>query len=79
MMEDWFTAGTFDDHPHRGIETVTMVLDGELEHRDNHGGHGALGPGDVQWMTAGRGVLHSEQPGRTGRVHTLQLWSTPPT
>jgi hypothetical protein len=74
MMEDWFAppAG-FPTHPHRGMETVTLVLEGSLEHRDHTGGHGVLNPGDVQWMTAGRGVMHSEMPG-PGGVHSLQLW-----
>jgi len=74
MAEDWFSppAG-FPDHPHRGMQTVTIVLEGGLEHRDHTGGHGVLGEGDVQWMTAGRGVVHSEMPGEKG-VHSLQLW-----
>ena len=74
MMEDWFAppAG-FPTHPHRGMETVTFVLEGSMEHRDHTGGHGVLNPGDVQWMTAGRGVMHSEMPGPDG-VHSLQLW-----
>jgi redox-sensitive bicupin YhaK (pirin superfamily) len=75
MAEDWFRApGGFEEHPHRGFETVTVVLEGKVEHRDNHGGHGVLGPGDVQWMTAGRGVLHSELPQGASTVHSLQLW-----
>jgi hypothetical protein len=73
LAEDWFVPGTFGDHPHRGIETVTFVIDGELEHRDNHGGRGVLGPGDAQWMTAGRGLIHCEES-HGPRVHTLQLW-----
>jgi redox-sensitive bicupin YhaK (pirin superfamily) len=74
MAEDWFAppAG-FPTHPHRGMETVTVVLEGSLEHRDHTGGHGVLSEGDVQWMTAGKGVLHSEMPG-PGGVHSLQLW-----
>ena len=74
MMEDWFAppAG-FPTHPHRGMETVTVVLEGALEHRDHTGGQGLLSEGDVQWMTAGKGVLHSEMPGPDG-VHSLQLW-----
>jgi redox-sensitive bicupin YhaK (pirin superfamily) len=74
MMEDWFQSGTFDFHPHRGIETVTYVLDGKLKHEDNHGGMGILGPGDVQWMTAGRGLIHSEDPLPGETVHSFQLW-----
>ena len=67
------------DHPHRGFETVTYMLEGEFEHRDSAGHSGKLRPGDVQWMTAGRGVLHSEMPSvRTmeqgGRVHGFQIW-----
>ncbi|HEX7153899.1 MAG TPA: pirin family protein [Thermoanaerobaculia bacterium] len=73
LMEDWFHPGTFGDHPHRGIETITYVIDGELSHRDNHGNHGVLRPGDAQWMTAGRGIIHSEEPSH-GEVHSLQLW-----
>jgi redox-sensitive bicupin YhaK (pirin superfamily) len=74
MAEDWFAppAG-FPTHPHRGIETVTFVLDGELEHADHTGGTGQLGEGDVQFMTAGGGVMHSEMPG-PGGVQSLQLW-----
>jgi redox-sensitive bicupin YhaK (pirin superfamily) len=69
----------FPDHPHRGFETVTMLLDGEFEHKDSHGNRGRLGPGDVQWMTAGAGVVHSEMPGadlraKGGRLHGFQLW-----
>ena len=52
------------DHPHRGFETVTYLLRGEMEHEDSAGHRGRLGPGDVQWMTAGRGVVHSEMPSR---------------
>lgn len=67
------------DHPHRGFETVTYVLSGDLQHKDSHGNAGRLRPGDVQWMTAGAGVVHSEMPSaefeRTGgRMHAFQLW-----
>lgn len=67
------------DHPHRGFETVTYMLDGEVEHRDSAGNHGVIGTGDVQWMTAGSGVVHSEMPGARmqrdgGKSHGLQLW-----
>ncbi len=74
MAEDWFAppAG-FPTHPHRGMETVTFVLAGELLHRDHTGGEGRLVAGDAQFMTAGGGVLHSEMPGPEG-VRTLQLW-----
>ncbi len=67
------------DHPHRGFETVTYMLSGEMEHRDSSGHAGRLTPGDVQWMTAGAGVVHSEMPSREflragGRMHGFQLW-----
>ena len=67
------------DHPHRGFETVSYLLAGELEHEDSAGHHGILGPGDVQWMTAGAGVVHSEMPSRRfqregGTIHGFQIW-----
>jgi hypothetical protein len=67
------------EHPHRGFETVTIVYDGEVEHRDSTGAGGRIGPGDVQWMTAGGGIVHeefhSEAFGRSGgRLHMVQLW-----
>ena len=67
------------DHPHRGFETVTYMQEGEFEHEDSAGHKGTIGPGDVQWMTAGRGVVHSEMPSRRiqqsgGRIHGFQLW-----
>ncbi|WML41004.1 pirin family protein [Neobacillus sp. OS1-2] len=74
LAEDFFKKGTFDFHPHRGIETVTYVIDGKLEHYDNKAGKGELVPGDVQWMTAGRGVIHIEDPAEGETVHSLQLW-----
>jgi quercetin 2,3-dioxygenase len=74
LAEDWFGQGTFDVHPHRGIETVTYVMDGKLMHYDNKAGAGELLPGDVQWMTAGRGVIHKEDPAEGETVHSLQLW-----
>lgn len=74
LAEDWFQLGTFDVHPHRGIETVTYVINGKLNHYDNKFGEGALLPGDVQWMTAGRGVIHKEEPSAGETVHSLQLW-----
>ncbi|MCL6454703.1 MAG: pirin family protein [Alicyclobacillus sp.] len=74
LAEDWFEQGTFDVHPHRGQETVTYVIDGVLNHYDSKAGEGQLGPGDVQWMTAGRGVVHKEDPAPGVRVHSLQLW-----
>ncbi|HUY52372.1 MAG TPA: pirin family protein [Streptosporangiaceae bacterium] len=74
MSEDWFSSPGFDWHPHRGLETVTIVLDGALEHGDNLGSAGVLAPGDVQWMTAGRGIIHRELAFRNEHAHTLQLW-----
>jgi quercetin 2,3-dioxygenase len=75
LMEDWMREpGGFPDHPHRGIETVTFVLDGELHHADNRGNSGILGADDVQWMTAGRGIIHAELPNEGHHSHTLQLW-----
>jgi len=67
------------DHPHRGFETVTYVLEGEMEHEDSAGHRGVLGPGDVQWMTAGAGIIHSEMPTKRvrehgGRAHGFQIW-----
>ncbi len=67
------------DHPHRGFETVTYALAGEFEHEDSAGHRGVLGAGDVQWMTAGAGIIHSEMPSRRireqgGRVHGFQIW-----
>jgi len=74
MAEDEFQREAFDHHPHRGMETVTYVLAGELHHADNKGGSGVLHPGDAQWMTAGRGLTHLEVPPADTTVHTLQLW-----
>jgi redox-sensitive bicupin YhaK (pirin superfamily) len=69
-----YIAG-FPDHPHRGFETVTYMLDGRMRHRDNHGNEGVLVPGSVQWMTAGRGIVHSEMPEQVeGRMRGFQLW-----
>jgi hypothetical protein len=69
-----YIAG-FPDHPHRGFETVTYMLDGRMRHRDNHGHEGILVPGSVQWMTAGRGIVHSEMPEQQeGRMRGFQLW-----
>jgi redox-sensitive bicupin YhaK (pirin superfamily) len=69
----------FPDHPHRGFETVTYILEGAVEHQDSNGNRGRIGAGDVQWMTAGSGVVHSEMPGsdlrqKGGRMHGFQLW-----
>jgi len=74
LMEDWFPVGVFDRHPHRGIETVTYVIEGSIEHYDNHGNKGVIGAGDALWLTAGRGLIHNEVPGGGKPVHTLQLW-----
>ncbi len=74
LAEDWFSEPGFEWHPHRGIETVTLVLDGVLEHGDNAGHTGALQAGDLQWMTAGRGIIHRELAYRNEHAHTLQLW-----
>jgi redox-sensitive bicupin YhaK (pirin superfamily) len=69
-----YIAG-FPEHPHRGFETVTYMLDGRMRHRDNHGNEGLLTPGSVQWMTAGRGLVHSEMPEQQeGRMRGFQLW-----
>jgi redox-sensitive bicupin YhaK (pirin superfamily) len=67
------------DHPHRGFETVTYILEGEMQHEDSAGHRGVLGPGDVQWMTAGAGIIHSETPtprllDQGGRAHGFQIW-----
>jgi redox-sensitive bicupin YhaK (pirin superfamily) len=76
---DHYLAG-FPWHPHRGIETITYVLAGTVEHGDSLGNRGHMGAGDVQWMTAGRGILHQEMPkGDTqGRMHGFQLWANLP-
>jgi quercetin 2,3-dioxygenase len=75
LSEDWFGKPKgFEEHPHRGMQTVTVVLEGALEHRDHTGAYGILKAGDVQWMTAGHGVLHSEMPHGNEMAHTLQLW-----
>jgi len=71
---DDYLAG-FPSHPHRGFETVTYMLDGRMRHEDTFGNRGDLGPGDVQWMTAARGIIHSEMPQQTaGRMRGFQLW-----
>jgi len=67
--------GGFPDHPHRGFETVTYMLEGRMRHRDNFGNEGLLVPGSVQWMTAGSGLVHSEMPEQEqGRMSGFQLW-----
>jgi len=69
-----YLAG-FPSHPHRGFETVTYMLDGHMRHEDHLGNRGDLGPGDVQWMTAASGIIHSEMPQQTeGRLRGFQLW-----
>jgi len=86
MMDDFrnddprlYSRG-FPWHPHRGIETITYVLEGQVEHADSLGNRGLLGPGSVQWMTAGSGIVHQEMPsGDTqGRMHGFQLWANLP-
>ena len=74
-----YLAG-FPWHPHRGIETITYVLSGTVEHGDSLGNRGMLGAGDVQWMTAGRGIMHQEMPQGDvqGRMHGFQLWANLP-
>jgi redox-sensitive bicupin YhaK (pirin superfamily) len=74
-----YRAG-FPWHPHRGIETITYVLSGTVDHKDSLGNQGALGAGDVQWMTAGRGIVHQEMPqgDAEGRMHGFQLWANLP-
>ena len=74
-----YSAG-FPWHPHRGIETITYVLSGTVDHGDSLGNRGALGAGDVQWMTAGSGILHQEMPkgDALGRMHGFQLWANLP-
>src|SRR6476659_6124561 len=76
---DEYAAG-FPWHPHRGIETITYVLAGEVDHGDSLGNKGILGAGDIQWMTAGSGILHQEMPkgDANGRMHGFQLWSNLP-
>jgi hypothetical protein len=76
---DDYLAG-FPWHPHRGIETITYVLAGSVDHGDSLGNRGSLGAGDVQWMTAGRGIMHQEMPkgDSAGRVHGFQLWANLP-
>ncbi len=76
---DHYRAG-FPWHPHRGIETITYILSGTVEHGDSLGNRGHLGAGDIQWMTAGRGILHQEMPSgdSQGRMHGFQLWANLP-
>jgi len=82
LMLDWFHSDTpqdylagFPDHPHRGFETVTYMLAGKMRHGDNKGNDGVVGPGDIQWMTAGAGIVHSEMPEQIdGLLSGFQLW-----
>nr|XP_022322600.1 pirin-like isoform X2 [Crassostrea virginica] len=77
LMLDEFKGkapGGFPDHPHRGFETVTYVISGNIRHEDFCGHKGVIGPGDLQWMTAGRGIVHCEMPHGDEEVHGLQLW-----
>jgi redox-sensitive bicupin YhaK (pirin superfamily) len=78
-VPDDYLAG-FPWHPHRGIETITYVLAGTVEHADSLGNRGAIAPGDLQWMTAGRGIIHQEMPkgDQLGRMHGFQLWANKP-
>ena len=78
IPEDYLAG--FPWHPHRGIETITYVLAGTVEHGDSMGNHGAIAPGDVQWMTAGSGIIHQEMPkgDQDGRMHGFQLWANLP-
>lgn len=78
-VPEYYRAG-FPWHPHRGIETITYVLAGTVNHGDSLGNHGAIGAGDVQWMTAGSGIIHQEMPqgDAQGRMHGFQLWGNLP-
>jgi len=78
-VPDEYLAG-FPWHPHRGMETITYVLAGTVEHADSLGNRGAIAPGDIQWMTAGRGIIHQEMPkgDAAGRMHGFQLWANLP-
>ena len=87
LLLDDFRSSRRDDyirgfpwHPHRGIETITYVLDGRVEHRDSMGNAGVIGPGDVQWMTAGSGIIHQEMPagGENDIMEGFQLWANLP-
>ncbi len=78
IPEDYLAG--FPWHPHRGIETITYVLAGTVEHGDSMGNHGSISAGDVQWMTAGSGIIHQEMPkgDQAGRMHGFQLWANLP-
>jgi len=74
MGDVWFSHGAFDNHPHRGFETVTYVIEGAISHYDNLGNKGIIEPTEVLWMTAGKGIVHNEVPVDDKAVHVLQLW-----
>jgi redox-sensitive bicupin YhaK (pirin superfamily) len=76
MLDEFHVTkpGGFPDHPHRGFETVTYMMGGAFKHKDNAGHSGIIGPGDVQWMSAARGIVHSEMPATDGDNYGLQLW-----
>jgi redox-sensitive bicupin YhaK (pirin superfamily) len=78
IPEDYLAG--FPWHPHRGIETITYVLAGTVDHADSLGNRGSIAPGDVQWMTAGRGIIHQEMPkgDKLGQMHGFQLWANLP-
>src|SRR5258707_15567127 len=78
IPEDYLAG--FPWHPHRGIETITYVLAGTVDHGDSMGNQGTIGPGDIQWMTAGKRVLPQEKPkgGEAGRMHGVHVWAHPP-
>lgn len=78
VPEDYLAG--FPWHPHRGIETITYVLAGTVDHGDSMGNRGTIGPGDIQWMTAGSGIIHQEMPkgDQVGRMHGFQLWANLP-
>src|ERR1700748_241507 len=75
IPEDYLAG--FPCPPHRGIETITYVLAGEVDHADSMGNRGAIGPGDIQWMTAGSGIIHQEMPkgDQAGQMHGFPLWA----
>jgi len=77
MMDEFCVAlpAGFPDHPHRGMETVTYMIDGTMLHEDSRGNQGKIGPGDMQWMTAGKGIVHAEVPASfTEPAYGFQLW-----
>src|SRR4051812_46527922 len=87
LLLDSFKSDNRDDyksgfpwHPHRGIETITYILDGDVEHKDSLGNEGVIGPGDIQWMTAGSGIIHQEMPqgDKKGNMWGFQLWANLP-